>query len=298
MSDLDRFELFTHVVEQGSLTRAAQRLDYTKAAISKQIKRLEADFSINLFTRHKQRLLLTPEGEQLYQQCLRLRNELNCARSICHSLHSEPEGDMHIIAFEHFAKKIIFPKLRLFMERYPKVNLRIDTTERVPNFVEEHIDLAIGFSLPVPNEGEVIQKKMAETRYALCATPRYWEEFGKPCNLKELEDHRYICHSSRDHRQVIRLKQGHHCYLKPALYVNRVDSMIACAMQNLGVMQLPYYRIDGYLERGDLVEVLKEFQECKTAVFYHYPKNRYMQPKVKKFIEFFLKEPIIFSKTG
>lgn len=292
MSDLDRFEVFAHVVEQGGVTRAACLLGISKASISKQIKRLEEDYSISLFTRHKQRLLLTTEGEVLYQQCLRLRNELGCARSICQRLQGEPEGDLHVIAFEYFAKKMIFPKLRVFMERYPKVNLRIDTTERVPNFVEEHIDLCIGFSLPVPNDGEVIQKKMAETRYVLCATPSYWEEFGKPGNLTELEDHRYICHSSRDHRQVIRLKEGYQCSLKPALYVNRVDSMIACAMENLGIIQLPCYRIDRYLERGDLVEVLQEFQSCKTPVFYHYPKSRYMQPKVKKFIDLFLESSL------
>ncbi len=288
MADIDRFELFTHVVQQGSLTQAAELLGCTKASISKQIKRLEQDFSINLFTRHKQRLLLTPEGEVLYEQCLRLRRELEDARSICQQLHAEPEGDLHVVVFEYFAKKLIFPRLKNFIERYPKLNLRIDTTERVPNFIEEQVDLAVGFSLPVPNPDEVIQKRMATTRYILCATPVYYKEFGIPRTLKELEEHKYISHTSRVTDLLIKLKPGYSCHISPYLCVNTVASMIACAKQHIGLIQLPLYMVDNFLKEKTLVECLSSYQADNASVFYHYPKRQYTQTKVKKFIEFFI----------
>ena len=59
MSDLDRFELFIYVAQSNSLTQAAAVVGITKASLSKQIKRLEEDLKVDLFTRHGQRLQLT-----------------------------------------------------------------------------------------------------------------------------------------------------------------------------------------------------------------------------------------------
>lgn len=288
MSDLDRFELFVSVVEQGSLTQAASHLGCTKAALSKQIKRLEADYSINLFRRHKQRLLLTPEGELLYQQGLRLRKELDAARNICKSLRAEPEGDMHVVVFQYFAKRLVFPRLGEFLQRYPKLKLRIDTTERVPDFVKERIDLALGFSLPPPNADETVQKRMATTRYVLCATPDYFKQFGMPQKLEDLRGHRYICHASRSIQRAIRLKPTAHYAITPYLWVNTVDSLIACAQQNIGIIQLPLYMVDELLSSGEFVEVLSAYQANADSVFCYYPKSTYAQPNVQAFMSFFL----------
>jgi DNA-binding transcriptional LysR family regulator len=71
MSDLDRFELFVHVVQSGRVTRSAKLLQLTKAAVSKKIKKLEADLHVDFFSRTDQRLHLTDQGEALLQQCLR-----------------------------------------------------------------------------------------------------------------------------------------------------------------------------------------------------------------------------------
>lgn len=105
---------------------------------------------------HLLHLLLTTEGESLYEQCLRLRKELETARSICQNLRSEPEGDMHVVVFAYFAKQLIFPRLKAFLEGYPKLKLRIDTTEAdsvfcyypKSNFMQSKIKAFIDFFLP------------------------------------------------------------------------------------------------------------------------------------------------------
>lgn len=290
MSDLDRFEIFTHVVQLGSITEAAKQLRVSKASLSKQIKQLEQKFNITLFTRYKQRLLLTPEGETLFTQCLRLRRELDDARNICLGLNHEPEGDLHVVVFSYFAKNLIFPKLKGFLEKYPKIKLQVDTTERVPNFIQEQIDLSVGFSLPVPNPGEVIQKRMATTCYILCASPKYFQEKGMPKDLNDLHQHQYIEHTSRSINKALKLKSGYNISLKPYLLLNSVSSMIECATQDLGIIQLPLYMLDELLKQDKLIEILPEYQATNASVYYHYPKLRYMQPKVRKFIDYFLDE--------
>jgi len=286
MSDLDRFELFTYVAQSNSLTQAASLLDVTKASLSKQIKRLEADLKVDLFSRHGQRLQLTEQGKILLSQCLRLKKELDDARSICQQFIDEPEGTLHIVAFEFFAKQLIFPKLNTFLHHYPKLELIIDISERIPDFEREQIDIAVGFSLPAGMN--IIRSKMATTRYILCASPEYFTEFGTLNTLKDIQNHRYIGHSSRPENQIINLKQNYKLSIKPYLLLNSVSAMIECAKNGLGLIQLPSYLLDDYVNRGELVEVLEQYQAINASVYYYYPNYRYVQPKVRKFIDYFL----------
>jgi DNA-binding transcriptional LysR family regulator len=286
MSDLDRFELFIHVAQQGSLTQAAALIGMTKASLSKQIKYLETELKVDLFTRDTYRLQLTEQGKVLLTQCLRLKKELDDTRSICQRLIDEPEGILRIVAFEYFAKKLIFPKLNNFLNKYPKLELIIDTSERIPDFQQEQVDVAVGFSLPAPLD--VVQKSMMITRYVLCGTPAYFKKRGIPKNLHELNEHYYIGHSSRPVDATINLKPPHTIQLKPNLLLNSVSFMIECAKQNVGIIQLPLYMVDELLKKGNLVEVLKEYQAINRNVYYYYPKFRYIQPKIRKFIDFFL----------
>jgi DNA-binding transcriptional LysR family regulator len=286
MSDLDRFELFTYVAQSNSLTQAASLLGMAKASLSKQIKRLEKDLKVDLFSRHGQRLQLTEQGKILLSQCLRLKKELDGARSICQQLIDEPEGVLHIVAFEYFARQLIFPKLASFFQRYPKLKLIIDINERIPNFEHEQVDIAVGFSLPA--EMEIVRKRMATTRYVLCASPDYFSKFGIPETLKDLQNHHYIGHSSRPESQVINLKPHYKLAIKPYLLLNSVSAMIECAKNSLGLIQLPSYLLDDFIKRGDLIEVLTEYQATNASVYYYYPSYRYIQPKVRKFIDYFL----------
>jgi len=295
MSDLDRFEVFALVAQLGGITEAAKRLSLSKASISKQIKQLEQHYNIVLFTRHKQRLLLTESGEILLAQCLRLKRELDDARNICHGLNSEPEGELHVAAFPYFASNLIVPKLKGFLEKYPKIELSLHTMERVPDFLKERIDLSVGFSLPVPNPDETIQKRMATTRYIVCASPDYFAKMGKPKTLDELYKHHYIEHTSRVINQALKLKSGYRVSLKPYIVLDNVNVMIECALQGLGLIQLPLYMLDSLLKQGRLMEVLSEYQATNASVYYHYPRLRYMQPKIKKFIDYFIKEPDLYA---
>ncbi len=289
MADLDRFELFTRVAEIGSITHAAEQLRMTKASLSKQIQRLEADLNINLFLRHKQRLHLTPEGQTLLFQCKRLCKELENTRDLCQAFHEEPTGTLHIVVFTYFAQRLIYPKLKGFLQLYPKLKLIIDPTEKVPDFTREQIDIAVGFSLPVPNPGEVIQKRILTTRYVLCASPGYFKLYGQPKHLKDLAHHRYIGHTERIGEYTIRLKPQYSLQLQPYLLASSVSAMIECAKQGLGLIQLPLYVLEEYLNTGELIEVLSEYQADNAYVFYHYPKYAHPQPKIRKFIDYFLK---------
>ncbi len=288
MSDLDRFELFTYVAQYGSLTQAALALGMSKTALSKQIKQLEANLKMDLFSRQSYRLQLTESGKVLLAQCLRLKKELDEARAICQQMMYEPEGTLKVVVFEYFAQRLIYPKLANFLRKYPKLEINLLVSESIPNFEQEQVDLAIGFSLPAGDE--IVRSNIMNTRYVLCGAPAYFKKYGVPKDLNSLAQHHYIGHSSRSADRTIHLKPPHKLILKPKLLLNNVAGMIECAQQGIGIIQLPHYLLDSSLQKGELVEVLKNYQADRIPVYYYYPRYRYIQPKVRKFIDFFLQE--------
>lgn len=286
MSDLDRFEIFTYVAQTCSLSQAAKHLSLTKASLSKQIKKLEAYLGVDLFLRAGQRLHLTDQGEILMQQCLRLKKELEDTRAVCKDFHAIPQGILYIVSLDYFAKKLIYPHLNEFMQKYPELEIIIDISERVPNFEQEQVDIAVGFSLIAPDN--VIQRKLTTTRHVMCASPSYLKKHGKPETLQDLRQHTYIGHYARSEVCSTHLNNGHEIKIKPSLVLNNVTGMIECVKAGLGIVQLPYYVLEELLTSGDLIEVLSSYQAVNAPVYYFYPKFRYTQPKVRCFIDFFL----------
>lgn len=287
MSDLDRFEIFSYVAQTCSLSQAVTHLGLTKASISKQIKKLEADLGVDLFLRHGQRLHLTNQGEILLQQCLRLKKELDDTRAICKDFHAVPKGVLHVVALDYFAKKLIYPRLNEFMKKYSELEIIIDISERVPDFSNEQTDIAVGFSLIAPDD--VVQRSLTTTRHVMCASPKYLKKHGEPLTLNDLRAHRYIGHYARNEICSTHLKSGYEIKIKPALILNNVSGMIECAKAGLGIVQLPHYALEALLKSGELIEVLSSYQAVNAPVYYFYPKFRYTQPKVRCFIDYFLK---------
>ena len=286
MPDLDRFELFTYVAQTCNLSQTARKLQLTKASISKQIKKLEADLGVDLFLRHTPRLYLTDQGEILLQQCLRLKKELDDTRAICKDFHAMPKGALHVVALDYFAKKLIYPRLNEFMQKYPQLEIIIDISERVPDFEHEQADIAVGFSLIAPDN--IVQRSLTTTRHVMCASPDYLMKQGTPKTLHDLRNHRYIGHYARNEVCDTHLKSGHAIKITPTIVLNNVAGMIECAKAGLGILQLPDYVLEESLKSGDLIEVLPSYQATNAPVYYFYPKFRYTQPKLRCFIDFFL----------
>lgn len=286
MSDLAQFELFIYVAQYGGLTQAAKILGMSKAALSKQIKHLETKLKVDLFSRKTYRLQLTEQGNILLDQCLRLKKELDDTRSICQQFIDKPEGTLKIAVFEYFAKKLIFPRLTNFLSDYPKLDVYLYVNERIPHFEEEQIDIAVGFSLPASDE--IVRKSMMTTRYVLCASPAYFKKYGQPEDLNSLQRHFYIGHSSRTPAGALNLNSPNPLILKPGLILNSVSSMIECAKQGIGIIQLPLYLLENTLQKEELIEILAEYQTGNVHVYYYYPRYRYIQPKIRKFIDFFI----------
>ena len=288
MSKFERITTFISVIEENGFAACARKKDITTAAISKQIAALESELHVQLINRTTRHISLTEMGEVYYQQCKKTLNEFQEAENAITKSRNEASGVLHIMTNRYFAMTYLLPKLAEFRSSNPKVSIHFQLAERFPNLEKEGIDILFGVS--IEGSQELIRKRVASTRYMLCASPTYLKKFGIPEHPTDLMKHDYITHSIRKPNNVISFKDGKEIYLNPTLWLNDSYMMRQCAIENMGIVNLHDYMVTDAIQQGQLIEVLREYQEPKKNVYLYYQKSRYLQPKIRRFIDFYTED--------
>ena len=286
MRKLGQLETFIKVVEANSLALAAKQLEVSSASVSKQISALEDDLKVILLQRTTRRLELTELGRIYYENSKNLLKKIVELDETIASLHAEPSGDLTILASRYFADYYIIPHLEEFFAKYPKINLDLVIAGRASDFSREDIDLFFGITHQGPPDA--VQKEIAKGHFSLCAAPSYLKKHGLPKHPQELSHHHFISYSVRESCHKLSFNNGMEIYLNPLLKVSDTKIMISCALQGLGFVKLHCLESEKYLSDGSLVEILANFREPPQPIYLYYQQHRYLQPKVRHFIEFYL----------
>lgn len=281
---LAKFENFLAVAKELSFTQAAKKLGVAKASLSRDIKSLEQQLKTPLLIRSTRRITLTDEGQLFVEQCQRLQYELENTRNLINSMHQEPSGVLRISSNPYLAEKHLLSPIETFLKRFPKIDVELLTEERIPDMQKEQVDLVFGVNWTAPSD--VVAKPIGTTRYVLCASPAYLKKFGQPKNLLDLqENHHYIPHISRSSENLIAsLKKPMKLTCHSRLKLNTAQLMKEAAAHDQGIVQLHEYVVHEELKSGQLVEILKECFLPEVKLMVYYQKHRYVQPKIRQFI--------------
>jgi DNA-binding transcriptional LysR family regulator len=285
MSKLEQIATFIAVVEANSFAAAARKRGVSAAAISRQLANLESSLGVHLLQRTTRQLLLTDIGKQYYQQCKNTLRALNEAEDLIADSHKEATGILHVISNRYFASNHLLPRLPEFMAANPKLRVHFELAERFPDLAKENIDILFGVSIEGP--AELVRKRVATTRYKFCASPAYLKKYGIPKTPADLTKHRYITHSIRKPNNILTFTNDIQIQLEPVLLLNDASAMCECAIQGMGIVKLHDYMVNTALQKGQLVEVLTAFREPEISIYLYYQQSRYLQPKIRKFIDFY-----------
>jgi DNA-binding transcriptional LysR family regulator len=284
---LQHFETFLVVAEKGSFTAAANLLGVSKTAVSQAVRLLEESLKVPLFIRSTRRINLTDEGEILFLQCQRLKDELETTRSLVGKFKQSPSGLLRISCNAYIAETRLSKIIKPYMEKYPEVKIKLITDERMPDMRRERIDIVFGVNWPAPED--VIARPIGKTRYVLCASPTYLKKFGTPKNIKDLKNHQYIPHMCRSpENPVMQLKQPISLNLSPQLSINSAYIMKKFAILGFGIIQLHHYMVQEELKNGTLIEILKDHLNENVPLYMYYQKHRFVQPKIRQFVNLVL----------
>ena len=145
---LQQLKYLLAIVDNGlNITAAADRLFTSQPGVSKQLKLLEEELGLQLFTRKGKSLgAVTAAGEQVIDRSRLIMQEVENIRSLASDYYQEEEGTLSIATTHTQARYVLPDVIREFRERYPKVNLELHqgTSEQIADMVSSNeIDFAI-----------------------------------------------------------------------------------------------------------------------------------------------------------
>lgn len=290
MNKLDLAEALLAIADAGSIHKAAIKLCQTDAAISKKLRKLEEHLETQLIERSRKGLLLTESGQRYYHDVKKALQQFDLAEHGILEEKKEPQGELRVTLNPYYMETMILPKLKHFIETYPKILLILDVSEVLPDFNAKTMDILWGFSCANPEEKDLVCKKIGETHYVLCASPHYIKRKGMPHSISELLQHDIISHAARKKPPYfIPFKNNQQLIINPILLVNNSQAMIQAALEHIGIVWAHEYMIEQLVKQKKLMLLLPNEMEKSKPVYAFYEFQMYQEPRIKVFIDFFRK---------
>lgn len=288
LNNLTEIAVFVHVVDTGGFSAAADRLDLSRAAVSKAVSRLEARLGARLLHRTTRRLSLTESGRALYERSRRALASIEEAEEEIGRLQGEPRGTLRISAPVYFGVHHLAPLLTEYLVRYPDIDADVQLDDRLVDIVAEGVDLAIRVS--ALEDSSLVGRRLAPCHIALCASPGYWERHGHPESPADLAAHNCFVYSNLASPTVWRFRDsdGHEIAVTVGgrLRFNNTEMARAAALQGLGVIWVPTFYVGDELRSGRLTRALAGYRPAReVAIWAVYPARDHLPVKIRLLID-------------
>ena len=285
--DWDKLRIFHAAAEAGSFTHAGDTLHLSQSAVSRQVSALEKDLATPLFHRHARGLMLTEQGEELFRTVQDVITRLDATRSRLTDSRERPKGELRVTTNLGFGTGWLTPHLKLFLDTYPEVKLKLLLTDDDLDLGMREADIAI--RLREPEQPDLIRRRLFSIAYHLYAAPSYIKEHGQPQTLEDLDSHRLLSLSVSGNSYLDNLNA--HLYLErgaknprpSAFMVNNLPALYRAVIEGLGVATLPDYLVG---PDSPLVQLLPQMVAPELEVFFVYAEEMKNVARVQVFREY------------
>ncbi len=294
--DWDKLRVFHAVADAGSLTHAGDTLHLSQSAVSRQIRALEESLNSTLFHRHARGLILTEQGELLFEATKVMRKRLDAATARIRDSADGLYGELRVTTTTGFGTMWLAPRLANLYERYPNLKIDLILEERVLDLPMREADIAI--RMKEPSQADLIRRRMMDVTMKFYASRAYLDAHGVPQSPEDLCNHRIISQSTAS-RQVSAgqtwiapfLSAEHRSHLT----VNNYFGILQAVIQGLGIGALPNYVI---AEQPELVNVLPDESSKEIPVYLAYPEELRQSKRIAAFRDFMLDEIALFRSKN
>ncbi|MCB9642445.1 MAG: LysR family transcriptional regulator [Myxococcales bacterium] len=176
MHNLERWDdlrFFLVCAEEGSFSKAAQRLQVEQSTVSRRIQSLERALGMNLFTRTPEGVRMTELAEHVFKEAKETEKHIAAIFAQARSEGEEPSGTVRIAVTEAMAQHLLLPSLPQLARRFPKLRFSIITSELATDLVRGEADIALRFFRP--SQGELVGRCVANLPLKVLTHPSYWK---------------------------------------------------------------------------------------------------------------------------
>ena len=286
--DWDKLRVFHAVADAGSLTHAGDKLHLSQSAVSRQIRALEDSLNVTLFHRHARGLILTEQGELLFDAAQSMNRRLEAASARLRDSADSIQGELRLTTTIGFGTLWLAPRLPRLYEKYPDLKIDLILEERVLDLPMREADVAI--RMKEPSQADLIRRRLMDVRIKLYASRDYIEKNGMPETVDDLANHRLITQSPSA-PQVSAGSEWIEPFLEgntaSHLKVNNYFGILQGVLNGLGIGALPDYTI---VDTPTLVSVLPGESSQNIPVYLAYPEELRHSKRVAVMRDFVLEE--------
>src|SRR5574340_523475 len=290
-NDMARFadmQVYVSVVESGSISAAAERLNLAKSAVSRRLAELEARLGVSLIQRTTRRLNLTDSGRDYYTRCVAILADVEEAESAVSQAHGALRGRLKVALPLAFGLLHLAPLIQDFMAQHPDVRFELDFNDRQVDLMQEGFDLAI--RIASLEDSSLIARRLAPIRHVVCASPRYLARHGTPRAAADLALHACLAYSNvRDPglwNYRGRAGEPGQVRVPVRLAASSGEFLLRAAVAAEGLVQLPTFYPHEALRTGQLVQLLADHAWPELAAYAVYPLTRHLSSRARALIDF------------
>ncbi|ORE94028.1 LysR family transcriptional regulator [Aurantimonas sp. 22II-16-19i] len=287
--DWDKLRIFHAAAEAGSFTHAADALNLSQSAISRQVAALENEIGVPLFHRHARGLVLSEQGELLFQTANDVLKRLETVRMQLTETKEKPTGKLRVTTTVGLGSGWLTERAREFLELYPDLELQLVFDNEEIDLTMRKADAAI--RLRQPQQPDLIQRRLFTVHLHVYAAPSYLTRFGTPETVEDLDHHRIITFGepapnylrNLNTLETVGLPEGK--FRSPILQINNLMAIRSAIESGTGLALLPDYMID---KRSKLVQVLPEMEMPTFDTYLCYTEQMRSAAKLKVFRDFLI----------
>lgn len=289
--DWDKLRIFHAVADAGSLTKGGEKLGLSQSAVSRQISALEERLGTPLFHRHARGLILTEQGELLFQTAHEIYGKVVRAEGMLKVDKEKPRGALRVTSTVGIGSTWLTPRMKEFIDIYPDIKLELILDDRNLDLSMREADVAI--RLQPSTQEDLIQRRLLVGGYHLYASPAYLKEKGMPQSLEDLDHHDLILygrHTPLPYEMMNwpeRAGRTKKPWREPVLRVNSIYGILKAVESGVGIGALPDYIT---YENNLVVRILNDIEVPKMETYFVYPEELRNSKRVGVFRDFLLQK--------
>ena len=275
---------FIRIVENGSLSSAAEATGQSVASLVRSLAALERHLGVRLLNRSTRRMALTVEGEEYLAWSQRMLADVDDMEQRLEARDGIVRGVLRLTAPVEFGQRYVAPVLNGFLKEHEEASAELTLSDEILPLLDEHLDLAL--RIGHLRDSTMIARRIGGTRLVTCASPDYLRASPVIDNPGSLREHACILLSS----------QGRHWYYRhngkelaesitPRLVCNQVRAATLACLQGLGITRLMHYQVADELAEGRLIRVLESFEPADLPIHLVYPHALQLSPRVRAFVD-------------
>jgi DNA-binding transcriptional LysR family regulator len=258
---MDGRRVFIEVVERGSFSDAARRLDISLSYASRRVKQLETDLGVQLLARTTRRVQPTVAGRRYYERVAPLLRGLDALDQEIADDRVEPRGELRVAAPLAFGLRAVQPLVTSFLVRWPEVRLDVGFSDRRVDPLDHDVTIRGG----VLEDSTFTARRLVTFHGVLAASPAYLARSGTPIRAVDLAEHDALAYSG--FRSISEAWSFGDVRVEPRvrLRADNGDALVEAAVAGLGIVYQPDFLVRDALQDGRLVRLLEDVPTWQGA---------------------------------